>query len=278
MVMVARAYTPDHPEHGMLFGVSGAIAKGGFAVKTWPCCLALAAGCLSVTAVADTAIADTLSYEFLGAESELVVTGGFAGVNESYAVEGSFDLDIDPAADTASFSSVDTVLHGRGSFNGSSLNDVLNMELLTGTVVNATTIQFTGRESQDLEVSLEAVLGDDSLQLTGGNVLECCDRFSYELIAAAVVVPQPPIIILGDVDGDGEVNGLDVDPFVDVLLSGLYQVEADMNEDQVVNGLDVDPFVAAVVGGGVQAVPEPSSWIILVIGALLLGYAARRQR
>jgi hypothetical protein len=114
--------------------------------------------------------------------------------------------------------------------------------------------------------------------LTGGNVLECCDRFSYELIAAAVVVPQPPIIILGDVDGDGEVNGLDVDPFVDVLLSGLYQVEADMNEDQVVNGLDVDPFVAAVVGGGVQAVPEPSSWIILVIGALLLGYAARRQR
>ena len=27
MVMVARAYTPDHPEHGMLFGVSGAIAK-----------------------------------------------------------------------------------------------------------------------------------------------------------------------------------------------------------------------------------------------------------
>ena len=55
--------------------------------------------------------------------------------------------------------------------------------------------------------------------------------------------------ILGDVNSDGLVNGLDVDPFVDVLLSGPYQAEADMNEDQVVNGLDVDPFVAAVVGG-----------------------------
>jgi hypothetical protein len=51
-------------------------------------------------------------------------------------------------------------------------------------------------------------------------------------------------------------NGLDVAPFVEVLLSGPYQPEADMNEDQVVNGLDVDPFVAAVVGG-TQQIPEP---------------------
>ena len=66
---------------------------------------------------------------------------------------------------------------------------------------------------------------------------------------------------LGDVNQDGEVNGLDVDPFVEVLLSGTYQAEADMNEDQVVNGLDVDPFVEAVIGGGgtLQAIPEPST-------------------
>ena len=73
-------------------------------------------------------------------------------------------------------------------------------------------------------------------------------------------------------------NGLDVDPFVGLVTTGTFQPAGDMNGDGAVNGLDVDPFVAAVVGGGVQAVPEPSSWIILVIGALLLGYAARRQR
>ena len=37
---------------------------------------------------AGTAIADTLFYEFIRAESELVVTGGFAGVNDIYAIEG----------------------------------------------------------------------------------------------------------------------------------------------------------------------------------------------
>jgi hypothetical protein len=69
-------------------------------------------------------------------------------------------------------------------------------------------------------------------------------------------------IMLGDVNLDGVVNGLDVDPFVDVLLNGPYQAEADMNEDQVVNGLDVDPFVVAVVGGGAQSIPEPSTLLL----------------
>jgi hypothetical protein len=81
--------------------------------------------------------------------------------------------------------------------------------------------------------------------------------------------------LLGDVNGDGVVNGLDVDPFVDVLLNGPYQAEADMNEDAVVNGLDVDPFVDAVVGAGSQAVPEPSTVLMLVIGLLAVGVVRR---
>jgi hypothetical protein len=78
---------------------------------------------------------------------------------------------------------------------------------------------------------------------------------------------------LGDVNFDGEVNGLDVDPFVDRVLSGTYQAEADMNVDGLVNGLDVDPFVAAVlgIGGGVMAVPEPSTWILIALAAAVGG-------
>ena len=85
-------------------------------------------------------------------------------------------------------------------------------------------------------------------------------------------------VILGDVNGDGVVNGLDVQPFIDVLLPGDYQAEADMNEDLAVNGLDVDPFVAAVVGGGSQTVPEPSTFILAALGLLgLLAHTRRRS-
>jgi hypothetical protein len=85
-------------------------------------------------------------------------------------------------------------------------------------------------------------------------------------------------LVLGDVNLDGQVNGLDVDPFVDVLLNGPFQAEADMNEDGEVNGLDVDAFVAAVVGGGAQAVPEPSTVALAALGLLaLIGVGWRRR-
>jgi hypothetical protein len=55
--------------------------------------------------------------------------------------------------------------------------------------------------------------------------------------------------ILARLHDDGQINGLDVDPFLAAVLSGEPNGLADMNQDGVVNGLDVDPFVSAVVGG-----------------------------
>jgi phosphoribosylformimino-5-aminoimidazole carboxamide ribonucleotide (ProFAR) isomerase len=66
----------------------------------------------------------------------------------------------------------------------------------------------------------------------------------------------------GDVNTDGTVNGLDVDPFVKLVTSGEYMLAADMDRDGQVNGLDVDLFVEAVLGSvarscgsGAQAAP-----------------------
>jgi hypothetical protein len=86
----------------------------------------------------------------------------------------------------------------------------------------------------------------------------------------ATPAPEPSLATLGDVNLDGEVNGLDVDPFVDHVTAGAYQDEADMNEDQVVNGLDVAPFVAAVVGG-TQPIPEPSTLLLALVALTLVG-------
>ena len=56
-------------------------------------------------------------------------------------------------------------------------------------------------------------------------------------------------VVPGDVNGDGVVNLLDIEPFVDLINGGRFQVEADVNGDGVVNLLDVEPFIELLSGG-----------------------------
>ena len=52
--------------------------------------------------------------------------------------------------------------------------------------------------------------------------------------------PQP---LLGDVNQDGDVNFLDISPFIAVLATGGIQVEADIDLSGTVNFLDISPFI-----------------------------------
>ena len=65
--------------------------------------------------------------------------------------------------------------------------------------------------------------------------------------AAGGALPAEPVLF-GDINRDGSVNLLDVDPFIVVLGSGAYQIEADTNLDGAVNLLDVEGFIA-ILGG-----------------------------
>ena len=52
----------------------------------------------------------------------------------------------------------------------------------------------------------------------------------------------------GDANQDGNVNLLDVGPFVDALFTDFFVCEADTNQDGTVDLLDVNPFVAILAG------------------------------
>jgi hypothetical protein len=78
-----------------------------------------------------------------------------------------------------------------------------------------------------------------------------------------------PTNILGDVNLDGSVDARDINPFVQRLVTGVWQFEADTNEDGSVNFLDISRFVALLTGraSGGTVVPEPASALLILAGA-----------
>ena len=62
-----------------------------------------------------------------------------------------------------------------------------------------------------------------------------------DLISLSINVVEP--FVLGDIDCNGVVNLIDVDPFVDLVVIGTFEEKADINGDGMVNLLDVSGFV-----------------------------------
>ena len=65
---------------------------------------------------------------------------------------------------------------------------------------------------------------------------------------------SPPMTVQGDMTGDCLVNGLDIAPFVEVILDGpaadpAEVAKGDFDGNCLVNALDVDPFITAALAG-----------------------------
>ncbi|MCK6455614.1 MAG: hypothetical protein L6Q92_03675 [Phycisphaerae bacterium] len=88
--------------------------------------------------------------------------------------------------------------------------------------------------------------GDVMYQLWADN-----GRCPPELMAMSTV-PLTPILVPGDIDGDGDVDANDWALFVGVLVGTEtnpdYVMRSDLNDDEAPNGLDIRPFVAALIG------------------------------
>ena len=64
-------------------------------------------------------------------------------------------------------------------------------------------------------------------------------------------------IILGDIDGSGAVDFLDVGPFVSLLSNGSFQEEGDIDGTGVVDFLDIAPFISLLSHCLLYTSPSP---------------------
>jgi hypothetical protein len=76
---------------------------------------------------------------------------------------------------------------------------------------------------------------------------------TFDNIRAEALTPY----LLGDMNLDGAVNGLDVDPFVEAVVGGAAR--------------PASPFVAAVLGVSAAPIPEPSTLLLTLVALAVVG-------
>ena len=132
-------------------------------------------------------------YRFLPEESSVLQTGGFAGIEKLYSIEGYFGLRLNYESGKAQFVEVDATLSPDGYLPTTSLGKLFNMENLESTSLSETGIRFEGMtQGHDIApVVIEVGFGDAGITLFGTIVPGCCDRFNYRLDAFAVPIETP---------------------------------------------------------------------------------------
>jgi hypothetical protein len=146
---------------------------------------------LTICVFGDPAFAETSIYVFDPNQSTVIQTGGFAGVHETYGIEGKFQLTVDFDAGIASFDMVDANLtEPSGFLYTQSLGVLFNMTGLAGTIIDDTTIEFEGKTTNGTEsdVRLNLSLIDGSAHLIGQITPppNSADMFLYDLNAVAI--------------------------------------------------------------------------------------------
>ena len=69
-------------------------------------------------------------------------------------------------------------------------------------------------------------------------------------LQAAISVETDGVVVLGDANCDGEVNFLDISPFIVLLSNSDFKAQADIDGNDEVDFLDIAPFIAILSSAG----------------------------
>ena len=97
------------------------------------------------------------------------------------------------------------------------------------------------------------------------------------------------IAVLGDMDGDGDLDNFDIQPFELALTDPAqylsdhplltdYEDRGDAEGDNDFDNFDIQPFESLLTGGGAAVVPEPSAFVLSSLGILVLVGSRRAFR
>ncbi len=104
------------------------------------------------------------------------------------------------------------------------------------------------------DIGLSASIGATNVGTSDRKGDGIAEGFEFDVTSAGIVLFEitnnSDGILLGDLNGDGEFNLLDVQPFVDLLSNSEFDPAADFNGDGEVSLLDVSLFVEGLTGGG----------------------------
>ena len=235
------------------------------------------------------------NYRFIPSRSTLEVTGGFAGIHQTFHAFGRFGLVTGyeegfsclaigcPPPPThipfAEFVDVEAWLIPDGPLTYVlDLDDTLNLSGLDGTFTTPNLLRFRGLDGQGAPIQLRAAIAGRLLHLTGTNDPPCCDFFNFKFDAYAHLVP------FADFNFDGAVNLADYTTWRDHLdmASGATLEQGDADGDGDVDQADylvwkqdfgaVSDMAALADAGNLTsaAVPEPATISLLASGVLLL--------